>query len=90
MNATSIAINFEQIRQLIKEDPEFLAQLRSIPDQETWVKSVIQFSKKKGVDITTEEVTKEISIRLEQIVTAGRLSPIGEVLGHSPKSSNTI
>lgn len=80
---------FEQIKQLIKEDSDFQNQLKSISDQETWIKDVIQFGKEKGISVTSEEVNERIGSRLEQLAAAGQLRLVGEIMGHSPSSAAT-
>ena len=70
---------FEQINQLIKEDPDFQNQLSSITEQATWIKSVIEFCQGKGICITYEEVNDKLISRLEQLAQTGRLVPVGPI-----------
>ena len=84
-----MATKFEQINQMIKEDPDFQNQLISAPDQETWIKSVIQFGKEKGICVTSEEVNERLTSRLEQLAATGRLGSMMEAFIHHPNSIRT-
>lgn len=80
---------FQQLKKLVREDPELQQQLKSSTDQASWADLLSRAATKKGVTITAKELTERIKQNLAQAVDAGAAIELIQVLSHHASTAAT-